>query len=50
MRTGAMPKETYLKTAKEDLAKAFNLRKASAKFSVNFITLQRFCKILEDVS
>jgi hypothetical protein len=43
-----MPKETYMETAKEVLAEAFNLRKAHAKYSVTFMVIQIFCKGLED--
>jgi hypothetical protein len=41
------PKEMYTKTAKGVLAKAFNLRKASVKYSVNFMKLQRHCKLFK---
>jgi hypothetical protein len=41
---GTAPRETYIEAAKEVLAKTSSLRKASAKYSVNFMTLQRFCK------
>jgi hypothetical protein len=34
-KRGAMHKETDMETAKEALAKALNLRKVSAKYSVN---------------
>jgi hypothetical protein len=44
---GTTPRETYMKAAKEVLAKTTSLRKASAKYSINFMTLQRFCKKLE---
>jgi hypothetical protein len=44
---GTTPKETYMETANEDLVKAFSLRKLSAKYSVNFMTLQRVCKRFE---
>jgi len=36
-----------MEAAKEVLAKTSSLREASAKYSVNFMTLQRFCKKLE---
>jgi hypothetical protein len=42
-----MNKETYMETTKEVLAKASNLRKASAKHSLNFMMLQRFFKDLK---
>jgi hypothetical protein len=45
-----MPVETYMEAAKDLLAKACILRKASAKYSVNFMTLQRFCKRPEEGS
>jgi hypothetical protein len=44
---GTVPVETYMEGAKEVLATACSLRKASAKYSVNFMTLQIFCKRLE---
>jgi hypothetical protein len=44
---GTKPRETYMKAATEVLAKTNSLRKASAKYPINFITLQRFCKKLE---
>jgi hypothetical protein len=44
---GTTPIETYMKAAKQVLAKTGSLRKASAKYSINFMTLQRFCKKLE---
>jgi hypothetical protein len=46
-KIGSMPKETYVETAKEVVVKAFNLNKSSAKYSVNFMALQRFCKRLK---
>jgi hypothetical protein len=45
---GTAPVETYMEAAKEVLAKARSLRKASAKYSVNFMTLQEFRKRLEE--
>jgi hypothetical protein len=36
-----------MKAGNEVLAKTGSLRKASAKYSINFMTLQRFCKKLE---
>jgi hypothetical protein len=36
-----------IKAEKDVLAKTSSLRKASAKNSINFTTLQRFCKKLE---
>jgi uncharacterized protein (DUF2225 family) len=44
---GTTPRETCMKAATEVLAKTNSLRKASAKYSINFMTLQRFCKNLE---
>jgi hypothetical protein len=41
---GTTPRETYMEAAKEVLAKTSSLRKVSEKYSVNFMTLQRFCK------
>jgi hypothetical protein len=43
-----MPKETYMKTAREVLAKVFSLRNAFDKYSLNSMTLQTFCKTLEE--
>jgi hypothetical protein len=40
--SGSTPRETYMKAAKQVLAKSSSLRKASAKHSINFMTLQRF--------
>jgi hypothetical protein len=37
-------KETYMEAAKEVLVKAFNLIISPAKYSVNFMTLERSCK------
>jgi hypothetical protein len=45
---GTAPVETHVEAAKEVLAKACSLRKAFAKYLVNFMTLQRFCKRLEE--
>jgi hypothetical protein len=36
-----------MEAAKEILAKTSSLRKSSAKYSINFMTLQRFSKKLE---
>jgi hypothetical protein len=47
---GTAPVERYMEAAKEILAEACSLRKISAEFSVNFMTLQRFCKRLEEGS
>ena len=44
---GTSPLETYMEAAKEILAKSSSLRKACAKYSINFIALQRLCKMLE---
>jgi hypothetical protein len=49
-KRGTTPKETYMETRKEALAKAFNVRKASDKYPVNFMTLQIFCKRLKEGS
>jgi hypothetical protein len=39
---GTAPKEKYMETTKEVLVEACRIRKAPAKYSVNFMTLQRF--------
>jgi hypothetical protein len=44
---GTTPRKTHMKAAKEVLAKTSSLREASAKYSINFMTLQRLCKKLE---
>jgi hypothetical protein len=44
---GTTPRETYMKAEKEVLAKTSSLRKTSAKYSINYMTLQIFCKDLE---
>jgi hypothetical protein len=44
---GTTPREIYMKAAEEVLTKTSSLRKASAKYSINFMTLQIFCKKLE---
>jgi hypothetical protein len=41
---GTTPRETYMEAAKV-LAKTSSLRKASATYSINFMTIRRFCKI-----
>jgi hypothetical protein len=41
---GTTPREIYMKAAKEVLAKTSSLRKASAKYSINFRTVQRFSR------
>jgi hypothetical protein len=38
---------TYMDGAKAVLSKSSSLRKATAKYSVNFMTLQRLCKKLQ---
>jgi hypothetical protein len=48
--SGTTPRETYMKAAKDVLAKTSSIRKVSAKYSINFMTLQRFCKNLEAAS
>jgi hypothetical protein len=50
MERNITTKEKYMVTAKEFLAKAFNVRKASAKYSINFMTLQVFCKRVKEGS
>jgi hypothetical protein len=44
---GTTSKETYMETAKDVSVKAFNLRKSPAKYSVNFMALQIFCRRLK---
>ena len=41
------PIETYRKAAKAVLSTSSSLRRASAKYSVNFVTLQTLCKELD---
>jgi hypothetical protein len=49
MKKGTKPEQTYVEAA-EILVKTSNLRKPSPMCSVNFMTLQRFCRRLEDES
>jgi hypothetical protein len=42
-----MPIETYRKAAKAVLSTSSSRRRASAKYSINFMTLQTLCKDLE---
>jgi hypothetical protein len=41
-KRGIIFKETHIEAQKDDLDKPFNLRKSCAKYSVNFVELQRF--------
>jgi hypothetical protein len=44
MNKSTTPVATYIEGAIEALAKISSVRKASEKFSINFMTLQLFCE------